>query len=280
MSLTLAGAAQVSSCTPDEGQHDEGTGTSESDGDGDPGDGDPGDGDPGDGDPGDGDPGDGDPGDGDPGDGDGDPGGDWADLCDVAPTIGDAHCGDGLVGLGEGCDDGNLDDADGCSNTCETNHAIVASFAVSGRTQVAVLADPDPTQSTLTLLEANDAIVHAHAVDGALLWSSAPAGGWAQVLRTLPDGTSFVAGWDSQDGVSFPWTARVDTQGQLQGVVAQAARTRSSVPLLAPARPEHAQGLHPSFCREFQGDPQSRVRRVFGVKMRSLCVGNSSPGLA
>ena len=28
-------------------------------------------------------------------------------------------CGNGLLGLDEECDDGNLEDGDGCSSTCE-----------------------------------------------------------------------------------------------------------------------------------------------------------------
>src|SRR5262245_22524726 len=83
------------------------TETGNGDGDGDTGDGDGDTGD-GDGDTGDGDgDGDGDAGDGD-GEGDGDGDGD-----------GDAGvCGDGMVDMGEECDDGNPDDTDACTNAC------------------------------------------------------------------------------------------------------------------------------------------------------------------
>ena len=73
-----------------------------------PGDGEPGDGEPGDGDPGDGEPGDGEPGDGDPGN---------------SGTLGE--CGDGVVNLGESCDDGNLVSGDGCASGCSIEGLII-----------------------------------------------------------------------------------------------------------------------------------------------------------
>jgi cysteine-rich repeat protein len=115
---------------PGDGDAGDGDPSDAGDGDGDPGDGDPGDGD---GDSGDGDSGDGDSGDGDSGDGDGgfcgdgiidvgeecddgvDNNGDvFACLSDCVLNI----CGDGFEGPEEGCDDGNVMGGDGCSMIC------------------------------------------------------------------------------------------------------------------------------------------------------------------
>ena len=96
-------------------------------GDEEPGDEQPGDEEPGDEQPGDEEPGDEQPGDEEPGDEepedtgyveDPDDGGDTPDDGgdDVPPT---EVCGDGFVEGAEACDDGNLDDNDGCTATCE-----------------------------------------------------------------------------------------------------------------------------------------------------------------
>lgn len=42
--------------------------------------------------------------------------GDYIGIDDV--TIGAAYCGNGIVDVGEACDDGNTDDTDGCSSAC------------------------------------------------------------------------------------------------------------------------------------------------------------------
>ena len=127
---------------PGPGCGDDASGTSDGsetgDGDGDPGDGD------GDGDPGDGD--------GDTGDGDGDTGPDFGDcgngvvdmgeICDdgnnetefapydASDCIDDcsmvlATCNDGVLDPGEDCDDGNADSKDQCTTSCTPNTMAV-----------------------------------------------------------------------------------------------------------------------------------------------------------
>ncbi len=57
--------------------------------------------------------------------------GDFARVDDVTIS-GDAVCGDGLVKLGEQCDDGNTDNGDGCSSTCTTE----AGYSCSGEPSI------------------------------------------------------------------------------------------------------------------------------------------------
>ncbi len=124
--LVVVGLAAVFGCPiPDrsigdlDGETDSEDGSSTSSGP-DLGDGD-GDGEPGDGD-GDGEPGDGD-GDGEPGDGDGDGDADGDGDGDGEAAV----CGDGVVGVGEECDDGlgNMDPKPGqCAHDCTVFHCV------------------------------------------------------------------------------------------------------------------------------------------------------------
>ena len=71
---------------------------------------------------------------GDGGSGDGDPNGGFGDCDGAACSNLDAAppaptCGDGLVGLGEGCDDGNASSGDGCSAACNVEPGWVCPTA-------------------------------------------------------------------------------------------------------------------------------------------------------
>jgi cysteine-rich repeat protein len=154
-----------------------------------------------------------------PGDGDGDPG-NGEDFCEPAPTNGPSRCGDGLVGLGEQCDDGNLADADGCSNACQTAHAELVDISWAGQLAISLEPGQLPEQTRITLLDpAFGAYVYSLADDGSPLGMSDPSGDWATTLRTLPDGTSVVVGVEYVDGDTVvPWTAHLDGQGTLQSL--------------------------------------------------------------
>jgi cysteine-rich repeat protein len=61
--------------------------------------------------------------------------------CDIGAY--EFTCGDGIVDLGEGCDDGNLVNSDGCSANC----AIESGFACSGQPSACIAFTPTPTQT-------------------------------------------------------------------------------------------------------------------------------------
>jgi cysteine-rich repeat protein len=62
-------------------------------------------------------------------------------LCPTdAPTCGRNVCGDGLPGLDEACDDGNLNPGDGCSPACELER-LPRPFEVNGPSEFIEVAD-------------------------------------------------------------------------------------------------------------------------------------------
>ena len=60
----------------------------------------------------------------------------------TGPSVCSPPCGDALIGAGEGCDDGNTDDGDGCSATC----AIEAGWSCASEPSACVLLCGDGAQ--------------------------------------------------------------------------------------------------------------------------------------
>jgi cysteine-rich repeat protein len=62
----------------------------------------------------------------------------WLDDIRVASGI---ACGNGIIDIGEQCDDGNVTDGDGCSSSCTTE----TGFSCSGQPSVCVALTPTPS---------------------------------------------------------------------------------------------------------------------------------------
>ena len=69
----------------------------------------------------------------------------WHDVVggDVVAQRFAPDCGDGTVGGGEACDDGNLADGDGCRSTCETEACFACAGSPSTCTPITVCASGD-----------------------------------------------------------------------------------------------------------------------------------------
>ncbi|MCO6429450.1 MAG: hypothetical protein J5J00_01215, partial [Deltaproteobacteria bacterium] len=64
-------------------------------------------------------------------------------LVVVSPSSAFAVCPDGVIDMGETCDDNNMTNGDGCSDTC----AVEAGWACSGAPSTCALFTPTPTET-------------------------------------------------------------------------------------------------------------------------------------
>ncbi len=129
----------------------------------------------------------------------------WWVTCVVVVAWGcgpEAHgvCGNGVMNKGESCDDGNLDEADGCSSTCQRSGEI---------------------KSSVILVDASDQYAFDHDVDPAgniyLSWGSISEEETTWHLDKLrPDGTTV---WSNTGPTtphsSYPESVRVGTDGRI-----------------------------------------------------------------
>jgi cysteine-rich repeat protein len=158
-------------------------------------------------------------------------------------TTGEAPgvCGDAVMNPGEACDDGNLEDGDGCTPTCELGPCAFEWF-----TRELVLTGPEFEISTPLVLDAEDLVVahqlgegaqqtglvRANAVDG-LAFASAelmlgPGSATPDAMTLGPSGELFLARIGAADMVEVH---RLGDDGSIEWTVARP--TRRSIPDLS-----------------------------------------------
>lgn len=148
------------------------------------------------------------------------------------------ECGDAIVNAGEACDDGNLDDADGCTTTCEVGLCGFEWF-----TRELVLTGSAFEISTPLVLDGDDLVVahqlgdggqqmglvRASAADGVAFASSELELGTGSTVPDAmargPGGELFLARGGADDMVEI---VRLDSDGAIEWTVARP--TRSSIP--------------------------------------------------
>ena len=135
-------------------------------------------------------------------------------------------CGNGILDEDEDCDDGNLEDADGCNVDCRVSGSVVWTVdfeAEEGSRSASSVAVDSRDFITMATSHRNpetvEIRVHHLDTDGVEQWTDAvPDGAWIGDLDTRPDDRIVVVGssFDAAQGLLSLWIQHYATDGAIE----------------------------------------------------------------